>query len=157
MAGYGWEEYDARIGGRQTIHDTGNKIDITTEFIKIPGGQHGGNWGARITGKPIADAPDTITTLVFAANTEGSGQMQLEQEQDSRGYLGTITFKGQAQELGDFTLEITEGPKSNRHPFINHPSADDKPLERTFVQSFTVPSEVQWQSMGEYAAREKGR
>src|ERR1700761_6777148 len=42
MAGYGWEEYDARNGGRQVIHDTGNKIDLVIDFVKVPGGQHGG-------------------------------------------------------------------------------------------------------------------
>lgn len=150
MAGYGWEEYDARTGGRQTIHDTENKIDITTEFVKIPGGEYGGNWGARITGKPKADAPNTLTTLVFAANTEGLGRMRLDQEQDPKGYLGTIAFKGQSQELGDFKLEVTEGPKSNRQPLVTHPSADDKPLERTFVHSFEVPPEAQWQTKCKY-------
>jgi mannosyl-oligosaccharide glucosidase len=41
MTGYGWDDYDARRGGRQTIHDEGNNIDIQTEFIKVEGGQHG--------------------------------------------------------------------------------------------------------------------
>ena len=41
MAGYGWDDYDVRNGGRQTIHDEGNNIDIQTEFIKVEGGQHG--------------------------------------------------------------------------------------------------------------------
>ena len=38
MRGYGWDEYDARLGGKQTIYDEGNGIDITTTFVKIPGG-----------------------------------------------------------------------------------------------------------------------
>lgn len=41
MAGYGWEEYDVRTGGKQVIHDQGNKIDITTEFVKVEGGTNG--------------------------------------------------------------------------------------------------------------------
>jgi mannosyl-oligosaccharide glucosidase len=41
MVGYGWDDYDVRKGGRQTIHDEGNNIDIQTEFIKVEGGQHG--------------------------------------------------------------------------------------------------------------------
>ena len=41
MAGYGWEEYDVRSGGRQVIRDQGNKIDITTEFVKVEGGTDG--------------------------------------------------------------------------------------------------------------------
>jgi Glycosyl hydrolase family 63 N-terminal domain len=41
MAGYGWEEYDVRVGGKQAIYDQGNKIDIQTEFVKVEGGEHG--------------------------------------------------------------------------------------------------------------------
>lgn len=41
MAGYGWEEYDVRTGGRQVIRDRGNKVDITTEFVKVAGGDNG--------------------------------------------------------------------------------------------------------------------
>src|SRR5271169_3715145 len=36
MASYGWTEYDGRNGGKQIISDRGMKIDIETEFIKIP-------------------------------------------------------------------------------------------------------------------------
>lgn len=41
MAGYGWEEYDVRTGGKQVIRDQGNHIDITTEFVKVEGGDNG--------------------------------------------------------------------------------------------------------------------
>jgi mannosyl-oligosaccharide glucosidase len=57
MAGYGWEEYDVRTGGRQVIHDTGNKIDLTTEFVKVEGGMNGelayswGGLGYRMKGR----------------------------------------------------------------------------------------------------------
>jgi Glycosyl hydrolase family 63 N-terminal domain len=36
MASYGWVEYDGRLGGKQNLSDRGMKIDIQTEFIKIP-------------------------------------------------------------------------------------------------------------------------
>ena len=41
MAGYGWEEYDVRTGGKQVIRDKENKVDITTEFVKVGGGDNG--------------------------------------------------------------------------------------------------------------------
>lgn len=41
MASYGWEEYDVRTGGKQVMYDTANKIDLTTEFVKVEGGEHG--------------------------------------------------------------------------------------------------------------------
>lgn len=66
MAKYGWTAYDTREGGRQIIEDVGNKINITTEFIKFHDGQNAGNWGLRIRGIPRDDAPaDLKTSVVF--------------------------------------------------------------------------------------------
>ena len=36
MASYGWTEYDGRLGGKQILSDRGMKIDIETEFVKVP-------------------------------------------------------------------------------------------------------------------------
>jgi len=41
MAGYGWEEYDGRTGGKQVIRDKVNQLDIETYLVKVPGGEHG--------------------------------------------------------------------------------------------------------------------
>ncbi|KAF1937561.1 glycoside hydrolase [Clathrospora elynae] len=71
MARYGWTAYDTREGGRQIIEDVGNKINITTEFIKHSEGQSAGNWGLRIRGIPRPDAPEDLkTTVVFYAAME---------------------------------------------------------------------------------------
>lgn len=50
---YTWTEYDARDGGVQVIKDSANNVQLTTEFLKVPGGSHGGSWAARIKGKPM--------------------------------------------------------------------------------------------------------
>jgi mannosyl-oligosaccharide glucosidase len=36
MASFGWTEYDGRFGGKQNLSDRGMKIDLETEFVKIP-------------------------------------------------------------------------------------------------------------------------
>ena len=41
LESYGWEEYDARIGGRQVVRDRGNQIDLEMEWRKVEGGSHG--------------------------------------------------------------------------------------------------------------------
>lgn len=147
MAGYGWEEYDARQGGRQVIHDTENHIDITTEFVKIPGGKHGGSWGVRVKGKPGADAPSQLfTTVVFYAAMEGFGSLSIKNEEEELGVEGSVVMEGSTSELGGFTLDVTEGPDSNRHPFSRHPSSAEKPLDRTIVTSLQVPDENIWQA-----------
>lgn len=149
MAGYGWDEYDVRLGGRQTIHDAGNFLDITTEFVKIPGGQHGGNWGVRTKGTPREDAPEhLISSVIFYAAMEGFGSLQVSNEADDLGIQGTVKMEGSSNELGDFTLEVTEGPESNVHPPAMHKSYASKPLDRSIVASLQVEDANIWQAKG---------
>ena len=147
MAGYGWDEYDTRMGGYQTIHDAGNFLDLTTEFVKIPGGDHGGSWGARIKGVPRADAPaNLITALVFSTAMEGFGSLMVGNDPDPLGYEDVVTLNGETLELGSFRVDITPGPKSNQHPPAQHETYNSKPLDRTMVASLQVPENVLWQT-----------
>ena len=149
MAGYGWEEYDARTGGRQTIHDAVNTIDLTTEFVKVPGGEHGGSWGVRVRGVPREDAPKHSKTIVaFSFAMAGLGILEVENERDTLGYEGVVTLKGYSVELGDFKVDVTPGPETNVYPRHPHPAWDEKPLDRTIVYSTTVPEEALWQAKG---------
>ncbi|EFQ97264.1 mannosyl-oligosaccharide glucosidase [Nannizzia gypsea CBS 118893] len=146
MEGYGWEEYDIRNGGRQTVHDSRNTIDLTIDFVKVPGGTHGGSWGARIKGVPRPDAPpDQPTTLIFYTALEGLGKLKLHNEPDELGYEGDVRLGGSTPSLGDFTIDITRGPDTNAYPPRMHPSYDERPLDRTIVSSMNVPPEALWQ------------
>ena len=146
LDGYGWDEYDIRTGGRQTIHDPSNRIDLTTEFVKDPGGQHGGNWGVRIKGSPRDDAsPDLKTTVVWYAALEGLGSLEIKsQDKDGLGIEGDVKLEGQTVELGDFDIRITAG--EGEHPRPIHPSYAEKPLDRSIVHSFQLPEEALWQT-----------
>jgi mannosyl-oligosaccharide glucosidase len=147
MAGYGWEEYDIRYGGRQVIHDAGNSIDLTIDFVKTPGTGKVGDWAARIRGNPREDAPaDVPTTLVFYAGMDGLGSLEVANEQDDQGLEGTVTLQGQTGDLGDFRIDITSGPDSNMAPRHNHPSWNSKPLDRTMASSMQVPADALWQA-----------
>ncbi|KAL8710102.1 MAG: hypothetical protein Q9225_007342 [Loekoesia sp. 1 TL-2023] len=147
MAGYGWDEYDVRLGGRQTIHDAGNMVDITTEFVKIPGGSHGGSWGVRVKGTPRENAPEhLITSIVFYAAMEGFGSLQVSNEEDELGVEGTVKMEGSSNELGEFTLEVTDGPETNVHPPATHKSYASKPLDRTIVASLQIEDANIWQA-----------
>ncbi|KAL4803302.1 glycoside hydrolase [Aspergillus unguis] len=148
MAGYGWDEYDVRKGGRETIHDAGNSIDMTIDFVKVPGGHHGGSWAARVKGVPRGDAlPDQPTAVVFYAAMEGLGSLDVATESDDpRGFEGDVKLNGLTAELGDFSIDVTTGPKSNEHPEHDHPSYDDKPLDRTLVSSVAIQPEHTWQT-----------
>ncbi|GFF35755.1 probable mannosyl-oligosaccharide glucosidase [Aspergillus lentulus] len=146
MAGYGWDEYDIRKGGRQTIHDTGNSLDLTIDFIKVPGGQHGGSWAARVEGVPREDgSPDQPTSIVFYATLEGLGNLGVATESGPLGYEGDVKLTGYTTDLGDFSIDVTAGPGTNEHPEHGHPSYEDKPLDRTLVSSSTIAPENLWQ------------
>ena len=147
MTGYGWDEYDIRKGGRETIHDSGNTLDLTIDFVKVPGGQHGGNWAARVKGTLHEDAPeDQITSLYFIASLEGLGSLGVSSESDGHGIQGDVRFTGQTLDLGDFSLDVTNGPETNEHPYYDHPSYEEKPLDRNIVSSSFWDPKVLWQS-----------
>jgi len=146
MAGYGWEEYDIRNGGRQVIHDAGNGLDLTIDFIKVPGGYHGGNWAARIKGVPREDSsPNAVTTVVFYAGMEGPGRFEFKNEPQDLGHEGAVILEGQTEDLGGFDISITPGP-DNSSPARSHESWDQKPLDRTLAASAQIPVEAIWQA-----------
>lgn len=152
MAGYGWDEYDIREGGRQVIHDEGNTLDLTIEFVKVPGGQHGGNWAARVKGTPRANgSPDQHTTLVFYTALEGLGNIGVANEPDPSGFEDDVKFAGYTSDLGEFAIDVTAGPKSNEHPYHGHPSYEEKPLDRSFVSSVFFNPEHLWQARRRYS------
>lgn len=162
MAGYGWDEYDARRGGVQTVHDAGNMIDITTSFVKIPGvtgSAGGGSWGARIKGTPRADAPaDGLkTTVLLYLSQEGydrSGgdvlgvEDTLEDGGDlSLGFDGNVRLAGKSDALGgEYRLVVTRG--TGDHPTSNHELSQRRDLSRTVVQTLAAPDEIVWQAKG---------
>lgn len=152
MAGYGWDAYDPRTGGVQTIHDKGNGVDLETSFVTISEGA----WAARIKGTPREDAEllagtkdgvDTLKTAVlFNLGLEGLGSLEATGAEDAEelGYEGDVVFTGQTSELGEFTVTIT-APQGNTHPEVVHPAGDSKPVDRTLVHSLQVPPEALWQ------------
>ena len=167
MAGYGWDAYDPRTGGVQTVHDKDNGIDLETSFVKFDNGK--GGWGARIKGIPREDAqpkegstggPETLKTAVwFTVSAEGLGGSITALGSDGAsesGYEGDVILEGDVGQLGEFRLAITE-PTPQNHPLHNHPSSQSKPLDHTFVHSTQVPEEALWQSKGELASPEKSK
>jgi mannosyl-oligosaccharide glucosidase len=87
MASYGWTEYDGRNGGKQIISDRVMKLDLETQFIKVPGQNgtsfldvlmEGGNWGVRIKGR--TKTPEILTNIFFYAGLEGFGDLHLTNE-----------------------------------------------------------------------------
>lgn len=153
MAGYGWDAYDPRTGGVQTIHDKGNGIDLETSFVTLDDGA----WAAKIKGTPREDAEpqagseggiDQIKTAVwFTFGLEGLGSFEVKDPESGEelGFEGDVEFEGQTNELGEFTVKVSE-PEGNTHPIHAHPSYKTKPLDHTLVHSVQVPDEALWQA-----------
>jgi mannosyl-oligosaccharide glucosidase len=138
MSGYGWTAYDPRQGGTQTIHDSGNKLDLTTEFAKIPGGQHGGHWGVRVTGKPRTDAAHNMkTTVVFYValedlNFKPGTALKCSNRQDE-GLSHPVECNGATPGLGNFKINIGANKSSGK----------------LSVKSLSVPENALWQAKSE--------
>ncbi|KAH7318331.1 family 63 glycoside hydrolase [Stachybotrys elegans] len=142
--GYGWDEYDARTGGVQTIHDEKNLIDITTSFVKIPGGEHGGSWAARIKGTLRDGAPADLKTMLFYfIAQEGVGEVAPEGKGGKFGFDDDVTFKGNSKSLGDFTLVVTKG--EGKHPTSQHHISETRKGDKTLVHSSAYSEDVMWQ------------
>lgn len=148
MAGYGWDEYDTRKGGVQTVHDDGNHIDLTTSFVKVPGGANGGSWAARIRGVPRPGAPDDVRTqvLLFLGQEGFGGQLEPQADFEQDGFAGDVVFKGNSESLGDYKVVVTKG--TGEHPSNGDLNEEHHDMEKTIVQSVTLPAEYIWQAKG---------
>ncbi|KAI1005259.1 putative mannosyl-oligosaccharide glucosidase [Podosphaera aphanis] len=145
IRGYGWDEFDIRTGGVQNIYDEGNRVDITTNFVKIPGGSHGGSWATRIRGKIRKGHPqESRTTIVFYASMDGLGSLEVANKPDVKGFEDDVTLIGNSPGLGDYKLIVTKG--SGNHPKPEHEAYFSQPLDRTFVCSAEVPEPEIWQT-----------
>lgn len=146
MQGYGWDEYDTRRGGVQSIHDIGNKIDITTSFVKIPGGGHGGSWAARIKGELREDAAEDQKTVLFLYVTqEGLGsELEAQPSEDRDGYDAEVTLTGKSEPLGSYKLVVTKG--TGKLPESDHDISELRVPGKSTVQSLSYPDDVVWQA-----------
>lgn len=149
MQGYGWDAYDPRTGGVQTMHDKGNGIDLETSFVKFEQG-----WGARVKGtvREDAESGQSLKTSVWLnTGLEGIGSLLVENAEsgEEMGFEGNVVLKGETSDIGEFKLTISEPEGKNSHPIHAHPSYQTKPLDRTLVHSVQVPAEAIWQAKGE--------
>ena len=98
---YTWTEYDAREGGVQVIKDSFNNVQITTEFLKIPGGHHGGSWAARVKGEPMDPSmycPEVKQKIIYSS-------IALRTDRVSR--VSTIFYMG-LEGVGGLEMETDE-------------------------------------------------
>ncbi|NXD88948.1 MOGS glucosidase, partial [Halcyon senegalensis] len=99
LARYGWLMHDGQRFGAQEIRD--GRLRLRTEFVKRPGGDHGGDWSWRVTARhEDTGGPAPLLSLFFYVATDGQGTLRPHLENGTR--LAAVT--GTTEELGSFTL-----------------------------------------------------
>ncbi|KAM4673155.1 mannosyl-oligosaccharide glucosidase [Amazona ochrocephala] len=124
LSRYGWLMHDGESFGVQEIRD--GALVLRTEFLKRPGGQHGGDWSWRVTARmENTTAPPPLLSLFFYVATDGQGTLEPQLENGTR----LAAVKGTTEELGDFTLRFlrptvlsSEDPKHASYHWLEAPS-----------------------------------
>jgi mannosyl-oligosaccharide glucosidase len=93
--------HDGRTFGSQNIRDNLLNLDFTTDFVKVPHGEHGGDWVLRVTGKLRSENP---VSLVFYAgsDSEDSGVMNVQNR-----------IVGRTPDLGEFSISWREQDRND--------------------------------------------
>ena len=142
MAGYGWDTYDPRTGGSQTIHDAGNFINMSTEFFKHSE-RAGSQWGLRISGTPRSDAPTGEEWLVIFY----IGSEERNPSEDSflicskSNETEAVDCYGNQSQIHNFTLRVENLAVHGGGQQVGHPVS---------VRSDTVPPDGIWQAKCEF-------
>ncbi|KAG8861996.1 Processing alpha glucosidase I [Tulasnella sp. 330] len=113
LAGYTWTEHDLRQGGIQVLKDPKNNLELTTELLKFPGGEHGGSWAARIKGRPMDPSHPSKNSLIFSVAIEGLGSLGMDTAATTDGLESAeTTFSGSSIDLGDFQIRFVHSESS---------------------------------------------
>ncbi|KAM9329267.1 mannosyl-oligosaccharide glucosidase [Gastrophryne carolinensis] len=101
LSRYGWLQHDGVNFGVQELVDGG--FSLRTEFVKRPGGRHGGDWSWRVSAAPEAAASSSpLISLLFYVATDGQGA--LTPHTDGGRHLSHVT--GSSEELGEFAIHF---------------------------------------------------
>ncbi|XP_074643874.1 mannosyl-oligosaccharide glucosidase-like [Tubulanus polymorphus] len=97
---YGWVEHDGINFGVQDIVDDG--FELQTKFVKQPGGNHGGDWTAKISAKSTPGREKSVLSLIFYFALDGEGILQpiVKKKQ-------LVGISGKTKDLGEFKMEFT--------------------------------------------------
>ncbi|KAI0159040.1 glycoside hydrolase family 63 protein [Pestalotiopsis sp. NC0098] len=140
MEGYGWTQYDTRVGGSQTIHDSNLQIDLTTKFFKTSDGL---SWGVRVFGAPRPGAPaDLKTALIWHVAVEKAESLTDQRNlkcSSAEGAMAGTSCTGTVPRLGSFELQLRKAG-----------DAESKGFEDSAIRSVTVPEEKIWKAKSVY-------
>ncbi|KAJ7694121.1 glycoside hydrolase family 63 protein [Mycena rosella] len=146
ITSYTWTEYDTREGGVQVIQDGPNNVKITTEFLKVAGGDHGGSWAARIKGEPMNPNVLSRNSFIFYFGLEGMGGIDMDTDEEENGLEGEVKFSGSTPELDEFTIRIVDGPDNTPITRGSHADKFEERIGKTHFLGQPVPQGSIWQA-----------
>ena len=135
MASYGWTGYDVRQGGQQIINDTGNSLDLITEFAKPPHRQGSGSWGLRVRGipRPGAHAEQRTSVVLYIGNEDQTTKLDCKHAAPVTPSDRGAVCDGAISSLGAFLINVSA------HTEGEIPS-------KLSIDSLTVPVDTLWQA-----------
>lgn len=133
--GYGWKFYDARTGGSQIINDTGNHVDISTDFLKSVD-QESQQWQLRVQAVPRAGAQERQSSmLVFYLGSENpESKITCKRHHSHRVSHSDVSCQGTTPTIGAFSVDI--GVSGARSDLLQH----------LVVNSMNIPVTKIWQA-----------
>jgi mannosyl-oligosaccharide glucosidase len=143
---YTWTEYDAREGGVQVLKDSANNVKITTEFLKVPGGEHGGSWAVRVKGAPVDPTKPSRVSTIFYFGLEGLGGLEMETDENDNGISGEVKLTGSTPELDEFTLRVVDGPNNQAVTWGPHAHGFQDRIGKTHFMGRPLKSGDIWQA-----------
>ncbi|XP_068230220.1 mannosyl-oligosaccharide glucosidase [Palaemon carinicauda] len=116
LSKYGWEVHDGRYAGVQKIVD--KHVILQTSFVKRTGGQHGGDWSARIIvlpkGKKGEGTQASILYYVALDPDDMTGLLQPMMGPSQS--LGSL--KGMSDSVGGFRLHVVNSSGEILHHHV---------------------------------------
>lgn len=142
MAGYGWAAYDVRKGGIQIVNDTGNRLDLITEFTKISDD----NWGLRVKGIPRANADNDLkpTVIFYLGSEDPNSMITCVRNRNVSSSSNDVICDGTTTGFPDFRLQIPDREFVSGLP------------PGTLIKSLTVPVNAIWQARSIFIDQLKG-
>ncbi|KAJ3067528.1 Processing alpha glucosidase I [Podochytrium sp. JEL0797] len=144
LESYAWLEHNGRDYGSQTIQDSKSNVEIKTEFVKVPGGKHGGEWAVRISGTPLDEDKDTAIAMYFYTALTSDGSLKLLNTKSAARGLESVQLNGQVPSLGEFSFFIHDDEKNAPPEIVRQDNRRFADLTKTQYATFNVPAENTW-------------
>lgn len=108
---YGWLAHDGVNFGMQEIVD--QYFTLSTNFVKRAGGQHGGDWSAKIRITPKPGGEKVVVSLFVYMASDGHGQVAANL---ANGRVAAI--RGRSEDLGSFQLVFPKLDKTIKYHYM---------------------------------------